>query len=420
MDVLVFDRTTMRMGGIEVYFAALMRYAISKKRRVIWLTTAEYAEESDFEITKSEEIEIAYIKRTVFGPLYPKLSSSSCDDVFLLTTDPCRFILSDRYRDTMKYRSFTHLLLLPHYAGAAYYPERIFKSRALQSYWHSFMRDIAVKLREANCIRGFSGDHLTAYESAYGIEIPGKRELVLQPIDSISSIRYDDIDSRERTRTSRFEIITCTRFDFPHKGYLLGLIHAFERIHSDYPYAFLTIVGYGPGEKEVRAAVASLSSDASAHVELTGQLSTDDYLLRCRSAHLCVGLAGALIRGAKCALPSIKMAHYTYECEGYGYVKHFDDLVPEEPARNMIELIEKAIKMPREEYIKRSVSAYNAAVEYIHADPEYIFRQYRYVKPLVLSTYSLRARILYFKRLISQKLCKRSVFEEGPVRSKVR
>lgn len=412
MDILIIDRTTMKTGGIEVYFSNLMRYAISTKRRVIWLTTEGHESKSSFSITELDSVEKIYITRTPFGPEYPPINTSKNDNIIMLTTDPCRYVISDGYRTTLSYKSYLHLLILPHFSGAGYYPESIFRSVSLKRIWHKKMGKLALDLVSADCVRGFAQKHLEVYERSYNLHIANIASKTLPPISIPAPIEEEEeLLSKARSRSGQFEIISCSRFDFPHKGYLLGLIKAFGKIHDDFPFAKLTIVGYGPGQCEVEKEIKNLSLEAAGCIELTGELSPEELTNRYYRAHLNVGVAGALAKGALCALPSINMKHYTYECEGFGFIEDAKGLDPNSKSFDMTGMIESVITMPEDEYVRHSVAAYRAVADQMTPDPEYLFRQKRTSMSGCLSMSVCEARMLFFMRLFAQKILGRGMFE---------
>lgn len=411
MKVLVIDRTGMAMGGIETYYSVLMKYAISRGYRVIWLTTPKNRNNSQFkDITELDSVESVYVRNSPFGPLYPKLDISSSDDVVVLTNDPVRFVLSEQYRE-QKNRSFVHLLMLPHYTGAAYYPEMIFRSDRRRSYWHKKMGELARCLCAANCVRGFSGKHLTAYADSYGINNIDVSDNTLPRVKGVSEMPVNRVLERECCRKDRFEIITCARFDFPHKGYILGLIRSFKAIHHAHPQARLTIVGYGNGESEVKKEVSLLPPAAAECVELTGMLSNDALRYRLDNAHLFVGLAGSLLQAAECALPSICMKHYTNDCEGYGYYDCSINIISESAGQDMTQTISDAVDMSKEEYIACSRASFLASIHAYKVDPEYVFRQEVCVDSPQIPVSIYTARRLYLERLILSRLVRRPLFE---------
>ena len=170
-------------------------------------------------------------------------------------------------------------------------------------------------------------------------------------------------------------------------------------------------MGYGPGQGDVEDAVRCLSPDVAAHIELTGKLSTDELMARYQSAQLCIGVAGALLKGASCALPSIKMAHYTTDCEGFGFIEDEKGLVPDSPPTNMVDLIESVITMPANEYLKHSVSAYEVVHNAWNFNPEYLFEQGKRTSEFVSPVSVAKMRILYSMRLLEHKILAKGLFD---------
>ena len=91
--MLVLDYPSMRIGGIETYFSNLIVHAVNNGIRVVWLTTEADEEASDYAITKDSRVEKAYVKKTPFGPLYPRIDFKQDDKVVVLTCEPLQYIL---------------------------------------------------------------------------------------------------------------------------------------------------------------------------------------------------------------------------------------------------------------------------------------------------------------------------------------
>ncbi len=401
----------MRIGGIEDHFSRMVKSTLDSGRRVIWLTTKSHEIASDYRVMGDARVEKAYITRTIFGPVYPKIDANRTDDVFMITTDPCRYAISDTAYRNMQCHSFNHILLLPHYTGPAYYPERAFRSGFMRDFWFRKMQQVAEVLVERDAIRACSEKQIAAYEDGYGVQVKEPKKKLLPRTWAIPDVDKEEILSRERARADRFEIVTCARFDFPHKGYLLGLIREFETLHAKFPQVWLTIVGYGAGEERVHEAIAALPEGARACVEVIGPLAPEELMSRYRGCQLNVGVAGALVQGALCGVPSLNMAHYTEECEGFGFLEDAGDVFPEDTPRRMADAIESVITMSPSEYVTRSQGARRFAVSLVDDDPDYVFRQSIAAEPRV-PLGAAAARVLFGLRAFCQKALRRGMFEQ--------
>lgn len=412
MKVLVIDRASMGMGGIESNYSNIMKYSVAQGYRVIWLTTHGHEQVSAFkEITDDPRVEKQYVLRSPFGPVYPKLNWSPDDEVTVLTTDLLRYFISNAVFSLTPCARYSHLLTVPHFKGFAIFPEKCFNAGLLRSYWQKKMAKGVGWLNQNNVLVGFSRIHLDAYENNYGIAISNKSDKLVPPVFSLEKPSKEEIASRSVLRKNRFNIVTCTRFDFPHKGYLLGLIKSFAKIHAEYPQTSLIIIGYGEGQNQVNEAIRSLPVDTRHCVELTGSLSQNELKKRMRRCHVNVGVAGSMLRGAECALPCIVMRHYTKSFEGYGLFEDVGKKMSDAPGADMSDVLCNLITCSDEEYITRSFASFEKVDSMSTANPEFVFTagEVGSERPPI---HALSARVLFFARLCFEKLAKRSPFED--------
>lgn len=390
MKTLVIDRAGMGMGGIEANYANIMAYALSRGYRVCWLTTEAHERASSFKtVTDDAHVEKHYVRRTPFGPLYPQIAFAPDEEVVVLTSDFLRYLISHAAFKKGTCRSFSHLLTVAHFKGFAIFPERCFDEGRMRRRWNRRLAAAASWLARAGSVVGFSCVHLETFEKNYGVPVADKDEKLIPPVFALERPDESQVRARAAGRTESFRIITCSRFDFPHKGYVLGLIRAFEQIHERHPQARLVVVGFGEGEARVREAVEKLAP-------------------ACRGA---VELAGSLLRGAECALPSIVMRHYTEEFEGYGLFAEVGKKMSDEPGSDMAPLVERLIICSDDEYTAQSFAAFDKVDALFAANPEFVFEQPA-VGAEAAPVPALAARLLFGIRLGFEKLAHRSPFED--------
>ena len=373
---LIINYPGLKIGGIEVYFANLIRYAMKKNYRVIWLTTKNAIEQASYrDLVESEKLEkiIIGVERKLFKKV--SIPFEENEKVIMLSCEPLYFIAGESIRKKANVEKFAHYLVLPHYTGNAYYIERYFSWNILKNYCYRFMRKIIIQWERTDCILAFSKIHLDAYEKNYDLKISNKDEKVLKSLDD--KLPFDDhqVWERARNRKSNFVIMTCARFDFPHKGYIIGLIQTFAKLKESYPWIRLVIVGYGQDEQKVKDEISKLSKVIQKDIVLTGALQPKGLQKQFELATLNVGLAGALIQGAECGIPSLQVRHYIYECQGYGFLGEVDDTSPEEPGESIEKYIVEAIEMSDEEYYNKSKLAYDRAYLGRTYEPDFLFNK---------------------------------------------
>lgn len=374
---LIVNYSGLKIGGIEIFFVKLMRHSLDKGYRVIWLTNESQIEEA-FPRDLIEDIRLEKIISGSGRRLFKRRSVtfSHDEDVTMLSCEPLHFIAGEEIRRKAKVESFFHFLILPHFTGNAYYLERYFGNGVLNRLCFKYMKKLVSIWEKEGCILAFSKQHLDAYEKNYRVTICDKNNKVLKKIEERRDIEKERIVNKSQERKNKFSIITCSRFDFPHKGYILGLIKTFAHLKGHYPELNLTIVGYGEGEKILKEEVAKLPEGVGSAINFTGALLLEELNQAFENSTLNIGVAGALLTGAKCAVPSIPVRHYSYNCEGYGFLEDARSMcLSSEEGQPIEKYILETIQMTDEEYIMHALAAYESAYESHDTDPDFVFRK---------------------------------------------
>lgn len=408
---LVINFRGLKIGGIEVYLSKLIQYSTSNNYRVIWLTSKKCYSENHFpKIVDHPLVEKVFIrgggqrwmphKRIKFHP---------DEDVTMFSVDPINFMKGEQIRQyAKKVKSFNHFLVMPHFTGLPYYPERTFKCKIIHNYWYKFMKKFAKKLVDNDCIRAYSLKHLDAYEESYGVKIENKPEKVLKKINEIPEYDEKYFEDKARSRDESFEIVTCTRFDFPHKGFLLGLLSDYEKLKKEYPHIKLTIIGYGNDEAVLQEKIRELSKEAQEDITLVGKVSPQDLHSYFEKGHLNIGLAGALFDGAICALPSLCVRHFTENCETYGFISDMEGTyLRDEPAMGIKPFIEKMITIDLDNYINQAKRDFERAKSVKTNQPNYIFEQKNKERKSTIQGFGRLKAQIFNLSLIMSRIVKR-------------
>mgnify|MGYP003059808407 FL=1 len=407
---LIINYSCLKIGGIECYFADLIRYAIKKDYRVIWLTTVKNIQEADFQdIVNSNRVEKIIVGqgRHIFDDFQITLNND--ENVILLSCEPISFVAGEKIKEKCNIKNFNNFLVLPHFTGNAYYPERYFEKVLLEKFFFKLFQNMASKIINNNALLAFSEKHLTAYEENYRIKILNKENKVLKALLINESVLSEvDLENKAKNRKNNFEIITCARFDFPHKGYIIGLVKAFNNLKFVYPQLTLTIVGYGEGEQYLKEIINELPDYSKKDINLLGKLLPHELQKAFCKATLNVGLAGALNVGARCALPSIPVRHYTYDCECYGFYENSgESALSIKPGDNIEDYISETVNCSDKEYVLHGLSAYKKANNNNNVDPEYIFKQHNRSNLPIFSKFDfLKFNFINFMICIMRKIFK--------------
>lgn len=371
---LVVNYIGMQFGGVETAFAELMLYALSQGFRVIWLTTPNGVQSAAHrEIADCAEIEKIFTRSSAHSA-YTAAFRCEGERVVAVSCEPLSFARAESLRGRLGERSFEHYLIMPNFRGKIYFPEQLFGGPA-KAYCRRVMRRFAHRLNETGCLRGFALQHLEAYERNYGIAVEDKPQKILGGLRRTEPPERAFLMNKAGQRSRCFEIVACSRFDFPHKGFLLGLTDAYADLKPTFPQMKLTVVGYGAGEAQLREKIAALPAETARDIELTGALPLDEVKRRFKGAHLNIGVAGALLDGAACGVPSLVARHFSDSCETYGFLSDVPERLRDDPGEDIRPYIRAAVTMTDDAYAAQAKKDFTCAEQIFDYRPYYIFEQ---------------------------------------------
>lgn len=354
-DTLIINYDVMLAGGVETHFASLMKACIAKGYRVIWITSELFLKQVAFDgLVDNPGLEIIVTRSRLHFLDIPKISLAEDERVIMFTCEPLAYMVSEKIRMEAGTKKFLHYLAVPHFTGKSVFPDRYPKSKPMQKLIYHYLRRILGRTAASNCILGFAPKHLETYESYYQIPLAEKTKQVIPGYDMVfSSFDKENTKARCVERNEKFVITSCSRFEFPHKAYLLGLVDAFAKVKEKYPQVVLQLVGYGSGQQELENRIMALPESVRRDIHMLGMLSPEALEQCYKNSQLVVGLAGAVITGARCGIPSLIARHYNYDCETYGF---FGDVpektLCEEEGMDIVPFIEDCINMDMETYLQ--------------------------------------------------------------------
>ena len=414
---LILNHAGMEIGGIEVCFSKLMKYCLMQKYRVIWITNEDCYKRASFrniiDDDRIEKILVSPLQKLIGGAGQSKIQFTENENVIMLSCDILNFADAEGLREKNNVKTFYHFMLLPHYTGSAYYPERLFESKYLKKKCFANMEIIAKQLVFNDCVRAFSEIQLTAYENNYKVKIDEKNEKTLKSVEQTPVLDLEKLTERAKRRKNKITITTCARFDFPHKAYILGLIEAFEMVSKKYSHIELIIVGYGDGQKEIENKINELPSEIANKIKMVGKKDPDDLIDIYNNSTINVGLAGALLDGAACGLPSLVVQHYSPECNCFGFLEDVRTDIAIGIGNSIAPYLEKLVTCSNDEYIKHGLEAYKTQVELNRSQPEYIFEQKNKTSRSVLTKKQRRyCKLIHCVATIKYRCFKESGFSE--------
>ena len=171
-------------------------------------------------------------------------------------------------------------------------------------------------------------------------------------------------------------MVSVSRFDCPHKNYLLGLIDDYAKLKPEYTKLSLHIVGYGKGQNVVKKRIADLPPEVRRDVFLHGTMDVQQLADFLKEMSLNISVAGSASIGARLGVLTIPARNFCEDvCEVYGFYPEAGSMttaiVPGEAA---IGYIRQVVEMSEEEYIQKSQLCYSFSINR-SVDPEYLFKQ---------------------------------------------
>ncbi len=173
-----------------------------------------------------------------------------------------------------------------------------------------------------------------------------------------------------------FNILTVCRFDFPFKGYVIGLIQDFCFLHAKYKNMKLTIVGDGDGKDYIDKVLARQPLEACTNIIFKGFLSPEQLEHEYSSANVYVGMGTTIIDAVQHGRVAIVATVNSYSNLSTGYFGQTNNIgistegrfaKYQDPITNLYtfyELIEKIYKSSNTEYKALVEDSNNLLKEY--------------------------------------------------------
>lgn len=400
-------RSMENVGGIEKYVFRQTRFMINNGHRVIWLCDKEPRVANSFSsIMLSDDVE-RYDVNTHGVNWFdvPKIKFNKDETIVIVSFEPIEMAQSELFCHEYEEYNIRPLYLVPDTTGNQYFLERNFKG-ILNKKVLKCLKEYIGKWEKNDAIRFFSETQIKPLESAYAVNIKRKDEKVLKTIEQIEDIDLQLIKNKAENRNP-FVIMTIGRFDFPHKGYMLGLVRSIAQLNEKYHNLVLKIIGFGKDESILREEISKLNKDMQDRIILLGEVAPDEIKKHVQDVHLNISVAGAVGSGAICGVLSIPARNYCEgECEVYGYLpqsrKMTTSLEPGLPVENFIEDV---INMSNAEYIQKCIDSYDI-YKPKSVDPLYIFHTTQNNVAYKFDNKEIRffKRVTYLKK-IKDKIC---------------
>lgn len=356
-NILLINYRNMGVGGIENYIYHVIKTALREEYEVIWLCDTHPIiapiYESFFDTEKIKKIPCETHGFHWFR--HGDIVLSQYSRIIVISFNFLDHVRALEFLKDCECAEKYPLFLIPHYEGGLLFPETNFKRIK------KIVRKIAAKgyssFIESGEVIFMASNHPDAIEKAYGIKIEEKNKK--RAPSFINKREFDEERIRHNYRNDVFTIIAAGRLEFPHKGYILGLIDVFCQLKNKYSFLRLRIIGDGIDKNILLKKLESLPQEIRADIKYEGMIPYDQLLDVYEKCNLSISIAGCATSSAMVGLLTLPARNYTEECEVYGFIPDSKNMTTStEPGKPVREYIEQVIRMTEEEYVQRSRLSY--------------------------------------------------------------
>lgn len=357
-NALVINYRNMGVGGIENYIYHVMKTALREEYEVLWLCDIHPIiapiYESFFDTEKIKKIPCETHGFHWFQ--HGGIEFSQFSRIIVLSFNFLDHVRALELLKDCECAEIYPLFLIPHYEGGLLFPETNFKR--IKKTVNRIAAKGYTRFIESGEVMFMASNHPDAIEKAYGIKIEEKNKKRVPSF--INKREFDEERIRRNYRNDVFTIIAAGRLEFPHKGYILGLIDVFCQLKKEYSFLRLCIIGDGIDKDILLKKLDSIPQEIRKDIDYEEMKPYDQLLDIYEKCNLSISIAGCATSSAMLGLLTLPARNYTEECEVYGFIPESKNMVTStEPGKPVREYIEQVIHMTEEEYVQRSKLSYD-------------------------------------------------------------
>lgn len=363
--LFVYIYGNLGIGGIQAHIFKAAKYLRSLNFQVLIVNTGTKSEDPSYQsIIKDSKIGLVNSSSKIEISIYSYAHEHKVKEITIITFTIPDYIYIKSVQSIFCHHRLSTFYYVPNFKGRYYYLEETFDGYIKKAI-RSRMTAIIQKMDKNDEIRYFSGKHQSVMTDYYGCQLKERLLETRVPRTPLDADVFDETKRREIYRRDEFRIISVSRFDFPHKGFIIGLIKEYGQLKKNYPNLTYTIIGYyDQGLQEIMRAIDRLDENAKKDIHVLGKCGPDELALHYADANINISVAGCCSLGAKVGIISLPTRHYSYECEVYGfYSTHKHMNTSSDPGIPVAQFIEKIISMTEQEYVDVCKADFDAFYE---------------------------------------------------------
>ena len=392
--ILIVNYRNLEVGGIENYIYDVTIAALKESYEIIWMCDVNPAVSPIY----SDIFDTDRVKKIICNThsyhwyAHESIDFRNVERIIVLSFDFFNHIKALDMLKKIKCNNIYPIFLMPHFKGGLLFPETNF--RFLGKYLKKVIGNLYIKFINDDEMFFMSKDHPIALEKAYKIKVEDSNRIMAPEFHKRRPFNKNNILFNYRRK--EFYIVSAGRLEFPHKGYLLGLIDVFQELLGKYNFIKLFIIGDGRDKQVLLDKLEKLPTNIKKNIFYKKSLSFEELLDFYEQCNLSIAVAGCASAGAKIGLLTLPARHYTEKCEVYGFIPESKEMTTsEKPGKPAKDFIEYVINMNENEYLEKSKASYDC-YNYIVSSISDLYKN-RDIKCYKLNTAELiMMKIIYF------------------------
>lgn len=392
-DTVIFIDQIFTSSGVETYIYRMSKWLRKNKYNVI-LLLPENCEDVDDKLlndTRSLGVDILFSLPKGKGksgmPTFKlKLNVPNKTKIYMLSTTITDLYISESIMYSNPDYEYVNIAYMLH-------PESfIINNKSSLINKILFLNDykqISSNLISQNVLYFLSEEHRNSFvQNVYKSEISDR---IIRLGVFINEINYSSI--KERYSYKNKKILTISRFDFPFKNYLKGLIKSIKFMNEE---VYLEIIGWGNGESELKEIIDQESIEIKQRIKIIKRVSYSELQEYFKDAYLYVGEGTSVLDALNSSLLAFVTNEYDDNCKTDGYFfKNYNVTTTECKKYQIKDILNNALDLSEEQYKSQIEKDYNKFCELY--DINTIMNQILNIKNKkihVISKYRIRKYVL--------------------------
>ena len=355
-ECILFVRNSLNyVGGIETYIYKAIKQIACKGDGVGWISN-NFENINDAFKDMTINFSINLIKRSnAIKQIKSIVVKEKYDKVLIITFCPHDFCYAERLKNKLNCLSVYTFMFIPHFQGDVLYLEDGFHFG--KGYFRKRLGAIYQRMEVNKNLRYFAPRHLEEFKKRYGCKETEYKNVQIPNI--LDQIAFNTERVKKVYNQLPFNILCVSRMEFPHKGFVLGLIDDFEKLCKKYDFMKMTIIGDGRDMGRLKKKISGLDETVKKKIQVVGSVSPAQLGDYYDQANVLISVAGCFTLGARRGVLSIPARHYTECCEVYGYLPESKSYtLSTAKGKSVISYIEDIAKMTYEDYFKHCQACY--------------------------------------------------------------